>query len=356
MSPPARTSNTYARRSGEQDARRSHLPQTRDPETSEERPRVPLSDRTRRRAILGSTALLPLRLRVAARRKLLSKLELARAHAARLLIIGHPKSGNTWVRTMISRLYQTRLGIPSDFTVKSDELALGHPDAPRLLATNGYYSYEGVIGEALAVDAPPSALKQKKIVLLARNPCDIAVSWYNQFTKRQSPAKQELINGFIDHPIDRDDIDLWTFVRHSDIGLPCLIEFLNTWEERVAKLDHALIVRYEDLRTDTARELRRIADLLGDGFTDDELHAAIEWTSFDNMQKLESSGHFKRGGVQLIDPNDESTRKVRRGQIGGYHSDFPPEQTAELEALMASRLSPTFGYTPTAAASGPLSA
>lgn len=304
-----------------------------------------LSDRTKRRAILGPTALLPHGLRVAARRKLLGRLELERARAARLLIIGHPKSGNTWVRTMLSRLYQGRLGIPSDFTVKSDELAIGHPDAPRLLATNGYYSYEGVIGEALAVDAPASELKQKKIVLLARNPCDIAVSWFNQFTKRQSAAKQELINAFIEHPIDRNAIDLWEFVRHSDIGLPCLIDFLNTWEERVAKLENAIIVRYEDLRTDTLGELRRIVALLDEPFSDDELLETIEWTSFDNMQKLETAGHFRSGGVQLIDPKDENTRKVRRGKIEGYKGDFSPAQVAELEQLMADRLSPTFGYT-----------
>jgi len=307
---------------------------------------VRLSDRTKRRAILGSTAVLPHDLRVAARRRLLGDLELARARAAALIIIGHPKSGNTWLRTMLSRLYQQRLGMPTDFTVKSDELALLHADAPRLLATNGYYSYEGVIGDALAVGAPPNALKQKKIVLLARNPCDIAVSWFNQFTKRQSAGKRELINAFIDHPIDPETIGLWEFVRHSDIGLPCLIDFLNAWEERIAKLDHAILVRYEDLRADTPRTLRRITDLLDDRFTDDELAETIEWTSFENMQRLEAAGHFRRGGVQLIDARDESTRKVRRGKVGGYRADFTAEQIAELDKLMADGLSPRFGYSP----------
>lgn len=303
-----------------------------------------LSDRTKRLAVLGATRILPHRIRVRARRRALGDLELARARAASLIIIGHPKSGNTWVRTMLSRLYQQRLGLRSDFTVKTDELALGDPNAPRILATNGYYSYEGVIGEALAVGAPPSPLREKKIVLLARNPCDIAVSWYNQFTKRQSSAKQELINAFIPHPIDRKTIELWDFVRHSDIGLPCLIEFLNTWEARVAKLEHAIIVRYEDLRTDTLGELRRITALLDDSFSEEELRETVEWTSFDNMRRLEARGHFRSGGVQLIDPKDAATRKVRRGEIGGYANDFSTEQVRELEELMASRLSPTLGY------------
>ena len=96
---------------------------------------MPLSDRAKRRTVLLSTAWLPHPLRVALGRRLLSRLELGRARRARLIIIGHPKSGNTWLRTMISRLYQVRLGMPSDSTVTTDELALRNPAAPRLLAS-----------------------------------------------------------------------------------------------------------------------------------------------------------------------------------------------------------------------------
>lgn len=305
---------------------------------------VLLSDRQKRKLVLVSTRRLPKRLRIAAGRALLAKLELGRARRAKLLIIGHPKSGNTWLRTMISRLYQVRLGMPSDFTVKSDELALRDPRAARLLASNGYYSYEGVLGEALAVDAPDSPLRHKPVVLLARNPGDIAVSWYLQVTKRQSARKRELINAFIEHPVDHESIDLWEFVRHSDLGLPTLIEFLNTWERRVSALSNGIIVRYEDMRVDTVAALRRITSLMGESFTDKELEEAAAWTSFDHMQQMEGEGQFRTGGVQLIDPDDPTTRKVRRGKVGGFRDDFNPDQVAELDELIAARLSPTFGY------------
>jgi hypothetical protein len=245
---------------------------------------------------------------------------------------------------MLSRLYQTRLGMTSDFTVKTDELASRSSAAPRLLATNGYYSYEGVIGEALAVDAPDSDIRHRNIVFLARNPADIAVSWYYQFTRRQSARKRELVNAFIERPVDPDNVTLWEFVRHSDLGLPSLIDFLNAWEQRMSRLESAILVRYEDLRADPARELRRIATLMGETFSDEELAEAVEWTSFENLKKLEVAGHFRSGGIQLLDPDDPTTRKVRRGKVGGYRDDFDVEQVEELEDLIATRLSPTFGY------------
>ena len=280
------------------------------------------------------------------RERLLSRLELAIAHRAGLLIIGHPKSGNTWLKVMLSRLYQVRHGLSASVLINSDELALRHAGIPRLAATNGYYSYEGSVGEALATGAPDCALKHKPIALLARNPCDIAVSWFFQFTKRQSAAKQELINHFIEHPIDRHAIAMWDFVRESDIGLPFLIEYLNKWERNLAKLENGLLVRYEDLRAEPAVWLKKITDLMGESFSEDEIQQAVEFGSFDNLRKLESKGFFRWGGLTLRDPGDPNSFKVRRGKVNGYRDYFTPDQVAQMEELMHSRLSPTLGYGP----------
>ena len=48
--------------------------------------------------------------------------------------------------------------------------------------------------------------------------------------------------------------------------------------------------------------------------------------------------------MSLRNPKDPETFKVRRGKVNGYRDYFSPEQAAEMEELMNSRLSPTFGY------------
>jgi hypothetical protein len=309
---------------------------------------IPVRDSVKKAAIIAPTAVLPRPLRVAARRRLLSRLELAIARRAGLLIIGHPKSGNTWLKVMLARLYQVRHHIDASQLIGSDELALRNPDIPRLAATNAWYSYEGSVGAVLAAGAPDDPLRHKPVMFLARNPCDIAVSWYFQFTKRQSAHKQELINAFIEHPIDRRTVTLWDFVRHSDIGLPFLIEYLNTWERNLRELEHSLLVRYEDLRADPATVLAQITRLMGEEFSVAEITEAVEFGSFDNLRQLEGSGFFRRGGMQLRNAGDPDSRKVRRGKVSGYPDYFTPEQVAELEHLMMSHLSPAFGYRPAA--------
>jgi hypothetical protein len=309
-----------------------------------------VSDSTKKVSILVPTALLPRPLRVASRERLLSRLEVGIARRAGLLIIGHPKSGNTWLKVMLARLYQVRHGFKANELIGSDELALRNPAIPRLAATNAVYSYEGAVGRILAAGAPDDPLRHKPVMLLARNPIDIAVSWFFQFTKRQSAHKQELVNHFIEHPIDRRTVGMWDFVRHSDIGLPFLIDYLNTWERNIGELDNAMMVRYEDLRSNTAETLKKITVLMGEDFSDAEIAEAVSFGSFDNLRKLETSGFFRRGGMRLVNANDPETFKVRRGKVGGYGDYFTEAQTAELEALMMERLSPTFGYRPASGA------
>ncbi len=303
-----------------------------------------LSDGVKKALIIAPTQLLPENSRVALRRKYLAELELAKAHAANFLIIGHPKSGNTWLKVMISRLYQLRYDLPESKLINTDEFARKNPNIPRLAATNGYYSYEGEVGKLLAVGAPDNPLRHKPVLFLARNPIDIAVSWYHQFTKRQSRAKQELINHFIEHPVDRRRVQMWDFVRHSDIGLPSLIEYENTWVRNIRELPHGMLVRYEELRAEPVPTLHKITKLMGEDFSREEVRAAVEWGSFDNLQKLETSGTFSQGGMKLVNAGDPSTYKVRRGKVGGYRDDFPPEQVAELEALVRDNILPELGY------------
>jgi len=303
-----------------------------------------LSDGARKALIIASTELLPTRWRVAQRRRLLARLELDKAHRASFLIIGHPKSGNTWLKAMISRLYQLRYDLPESKLINTDEFARRIPEIPRLAATNGCYSYEGEVGRLLASDAEDNPLRHKPVVFLARHPIDIAVSWYHQFTKRQSRAKQELINHSIANPIDRKTVKMWDFVRHSDIGLPFLIDYQNTWARNIAVLPRGLLVRYEDLRNEPVATLGAILAHVGERFSEEEIRAAVEWGSFDNLRQLETRGTFSQGGMKLVDAKDPQTYKVRRGKIGGYREDFPADRVEELEALVDMAIRRELGY------------
>ncbi len=297
-------------------------------------------DNLRKAAIIGSTALLPRTLRVARRKARLGALELDIARRSALIIIAHPKSGNTWLKVMLTRLHAQRHGISDSDFARYPALADANPAIPVFAATNGWYSYERAVGDRLQPGTQDPVLQQKPVILLARNPLDIAVSWYFQFTKRQSDHKQELINAGLARAVDRGNIDMWTFVRESEIGLPSLIRFLNYWASALEHLDRTLLTSYEALRRDPGTVLRQITTLMGDSFTDEEIADAVAFASFDNLRKLESEGFFRSGGLTLRNSGDPESFKVRRAKVGGYRDYFDAGQVQELEALVRRDLSP----------------
>lgn len=298
-------------------------------------------DRVLRRLILGSTAPLPRSLRVAARYRWLLSLQLAQARRADCALVRHPKTGGTWLRVLVTRMYAAKYGLPSRRVVRTDELHAVDPRVPVFLSSSGYLSWERGWGDLVTRDP---VLREKKLLLLARHPGDIVVSWFIQFTKRTSAFKREMMLAEMDHPIDRQSIDRWSFIQHPEIGLPHVIDYYNYWHANIQQLPHALVVRYEDLRSDTATWCERIGAFLGESFRPEHIEDAVDFASFEKLREKERSGYFDNRSLTLRDAGDPETLKVRRGKVGGYRDDLEPEQLAWVDEQIETRLAKAYGY------------
>lgn len=293
-------------------------------------------------AILILSTPLPKRWRVPARFRLLRRLQLRLLDRADLLMLRHPKTGGTWLRTMLTHLYAQHYGISNRRVFKSDELARQRPGLPRWLISNGSASWESVIGDLFSADSP--GLAGKRTLFVARHPGDIVVSWYIQYTKRTKAFKRELLEWEASTPIEHERITRSEFLRHPDFGLPALIRYHNFWAETLRGRPDALILRYEDLRAAPEASLRRISDFIGESFTDEEIAHTVAFTDFDNMRRLEQDNYFRNNSLKLRSTVDPEMRKVRRAQVGAYCRDLDAEDLAWVDGLIESELDPVFGY------------
>jgi hypothetical protein len=123
-----------------------------------------------------------------------------------------------------------------------------------------------------------------------------------------------------------------------------LIGYLNAWAELLPGLPRALAVSYEAMRADPHGTLGRVAAFIDRPFTEEEIAAAVAFAAFDSLQAKERAGFFPNFRLRPGDVRDSQSYKVRRGRVGGYREDFMPEQAAELDALVAAELDPSFGY------------
>ena len=109
-------------------------------------------------------------------------------------------------------------------------------------------------------------------------------------------------------------------------------------------MPNALLVRYEDLRSDTASQLAGIGAFLGDEFTPEQVEDAVDFASFEKLREKERSGYFDNRSLTLRNAADPDTLKVRRGKVGGYRDDMTADEAAWMDEQIETRLARRYGY------------
>ena len=289
-----------------------------------------------RYAILVMCFWLPPQRRKAMERWLRGHEEYRRLQRADWVLVSWGKSGRTWLRVMLSRAYQLKAGLSGEKLLEFDNLHKLDESLPVVFFTHNNY-----IGDYTGVSEPQAQFEGKRVVLLARDPLDVAVSQYFQWKFRMHPNKK-FINAYPPHGAD---IDIWDFVTNREVGVPRIVDFLNGWARAIPVLRDLLIVRYEDARASPERILTKILDFTGTPVTAAEVKAAVDFASYDNMKKMEQTRFFKGSGSRVRPGNENNPQsfKVRKGKVGGYRDYFTDEQCARLEQ-MAAGLDPIFGY------------
>lgn len=303
---------------------------------------MPVAYRSALRQILMSALFfLPAGRKVPLERRLRGREERRKLGLADAVIVSFGKSGRTWLRVMLSRFYQVKHGLGERHLIGFDNLHAKNRHIPRVFFTHDNY-LKDYTGHADTKED----YYDKKVVLLIRNPADVAVSQYFQWKYRMRPAKK-LINDYPDA-----DIPLYEFVMRPKAGLPKVIEFMNGWARELPRLKHLLVVRYEDMRANPEEALRRIVEFIGTPGTPAEIAEAVRFASVENMRTLEQKRVFWLSGGRMVakDRKNPNTFKVRRAKVGGYREDFSDEQTRKIDEVIGTNLDPVFGYGPAAVA------
>jgi Sulfotransferase domain len=270
-------------------------------------------------------------------RRLRGKEEFRKLRLADVVIVSFGKSGRTWVRVLLSRFFQLRFGLKPSAFIGFDNLHRKDEGIPRVFFTHDNYLRDFTGNRDNKRD-----FHGKKVVLLVRQPADVAVSQFHQWKFRMRPHKK----GLNRYPEHGREVDVFGFVTDEDAGLPKVIDFMNGWARELPNLKQILIVRYEDLRRDTAGELRRVVEFMGQRPTEAELADCVAFASVENMRKLEEKSVFWLAGSRMKpgDKKNPESFKVRRAKVGGYRDYFDDAQLARLDALVEERLLPGFGY------------
>jgi len=249
------------------------------------------------------------------------------------IVLSVPKSGRTWLRAFLCAYFCKRFGL--EFTLRPDRY--DEQRIPRLVFSHDLFEHrtkgdrwDRFRGKYLV---PRSELGRAKILLLARDPRDCFVSLYLQLTRRDPNAPLKLRHKTVSE-----------MLRDKRFGVRAIINAMNDWINEFSGRDNFTLVRYEALRSSPGEHFRDLLAVLGEAEPDATFfQEALEFSRFENMQKLEAAGAFDSNILHPGDVRDPESFKVRRGKVGGYR-EYLSVEDQQYAANALAELDPRFGY------------
>ena len=289
-----------------------------------------------RHIVSAASAVMPRAAGVRLERKLRGWEEARKLPHADGVVVSFGKSGRTWFRVLLSRYFAHKYSLAEGRMMEFDEFHRANRAIPTLLFTHDNY-----LKDYAGHDRKFDLYGGSRVILMVRDPRDTAVSQYFQWKHRIVPRKK-VLNGY-----PQDAIDVHGFITGEAAGIPKIIAFMNAWAQDLERFPNLLLVKYEDLKADTAGELGRALRFLGHTPSDAELADAAEFASVDNMRKMERDNAGKstaNARLKPADASDPSSFKVRRAKVGGWRDYVNEEQAAAIDEVVRKTLSPVYGY------------
>jgi hypothetical protein len=251
---------------------------------------------------------------------------LERRRQADVFLLSFPKAGRTWLKVMLAKLLAEHFGRAELERQMFDGSRAPVAGVPRILAKHDGAPHKKTPAEILS---NRSEYSDCRVMLLVRDPRDIAVSNYFQVTRREGSYRGDL-SSFLHAP--RGSVD-------------SMIRYYNVWaRERDVPRDFMLL-RYEDIHADPARELRRVAGFIGlQGVSDDAIGRAVEHARFAAMKAREARREADGSPLAAGQAGDPESFKTRKGRVGGYRDYLSSEDIAWLDRRIDRDLDPFYGY------------
>jgi len=232
-------------------------------------------------------------------------------------LVSYPKSGNTWARLLIANLLSPEK--PADFQAINELVPDPESETKRHFAR---MPRPRVIKSHFVFDP-----RYPRVIYIVRDPRDVVISEYHYQRKTRRIADGYPLAEYVEHFIAGD-----TYPNNGSWG-----QHVGSWLMSRHDDPRLLLVRYEDLLSNSERELGRIATFLSISASTDRLAEVIRLSSADRMRELEAK---QTDASSLMRGSRKDVAFVRSAKSGGWKSELPASLAEKIETAWG----PLMGY------------
>lgn len=245
-----------------------------------------------------------------------------------IFVVTYPRSGTTWteqiVHLIISRGEQgnERLTDAVPWLETLPKRPQGMEEFLESLSARIDYNGRRLFTSHLPFGLMPRVDKHgAKVVYVARNPKDVAVSYYFH-----DCGKHGFAGTWEEH---------FMLFMAGKVHYGSYFDHVIPWWEASRQEQDILFLKYEDMKADVKESIDSIAGFLGLHIDQDLAKRVIEQSSFSHMAKN------KRTNFEWLSQRNDVPGHYRAGKTGGWREYFSKKQSEELDSLFMKKMAGT---------------
>lgn len=232
-----------------------------------------------------------------------------------VFIVGHPKSGNTWLAYMLAILfhedYEHRVTLANiaayiPFIHGHDNAIANYPDLPNpRIFRNEWPVYPELY---------------PKTIYVVRDPRAVLVSYYYHYQAVTADSRKTL-QAFVEEYLTQGQI------RNFDTQSARWDRQVFEWIERTKKDGRVMIVRYEDMVHDRRDILKRVVKHIGVPCSEEDIALVTARGSFEAMRSDEE----QHGAESYPGEMGKRGSFIRRGKADGWVEEMPRDLIEKID-------------------------